>query len=377
MKFLEVFDPIVKGDFGLTDEMIYKSIQHGDEFIPVWGGGKSHSKISKMASTHAKTKKAAPMTIFNGCGIIISLDGSAGSMTYKPDSQKFALNHHAGFFRVKRGSKKTIDPNFFVIFCAEQLKELSVSEGSRTLSPSQIYEENFDIPPYDTQIKIMDAVKPVLDLRQKIKNITGEMHKNQQMYLFHEYSKFQVKEYPINRILDCVRGNGGLTEAEIYKQIQNDDERYTVLSSSTETSTKLGQIPLCYINGKKIRVFENKEGILVIRNGKAGTTFLLKKGRYTINDHAYILSLKSGIGFNVLLKWLMYHLRQDFLQYSSSSDNGTWNKTGFFKHVTVDIPILSEQQKVMNRYQRMMDLNANLESMLTKINELLKRIVVL
>ncbi len=34
----------------------------------------------------------------------------------------------------------------------------------------------------------------------------------------------------------------------------------------------------------KIKVFEDKEKILVIRNENAGTTFYLIKGEHTIND---------------------------------------------------------------------------------------------
>ena len=50
----------------------------------------------RRISVSAKTKKGATIKIFSGEGIIISLDGSAGSMTYK-NGEKFALNHHAGF----------------------------------------------------------------------------------------------------------------------------------------------------------------------------------------------------------------------------------------------------------------------------------------
>ena len=372
MKFLEGFEPITKGSHGLTDEVIYKSVQRGGEFVPVWGGNASHDKIDRMVSIHAKTKYGQPARIFNGGGIIISLDGSAGSMTHKPNNRKFALNHHAGFFKVKK-HPKTIDPDFFVTFCTKQLKELSISEGSHTLTLDQIYKETFDIPSYEEQSKIMKVVKPALDLKQKIQSILHELSEYQQTHLFHNYSQFQVKGYQINKIVDCANGNSGLTEAAIYKQTQNDGYRYAVLSSSTEARTQMGQIPFCSINGKKIKVFENKEGILVIRNGKAGTTFYLERGRYVINDHAYILSLKNGIKFKVLLKWMMVHLKQDFLQYSSTSDNGTWNKTKFFKHVTIDIPIVAEQQEVMDKYQKIIDFKANLDRMLANIGELLAK----
>jgi hypothetical protein len=86
---------------------------------------------------------------------------------------------------------------------------------------------------------------------------------------------------------------------------------------------------------EKLDVFEDKEGILVIRNGKAGTTFFLNKGKYAITDHAYILSLKESCKYAVSLKWLMLQYRHPFLDYVSTSPNVTWNMTGFFKEVKV------------------------------------------
>lgn len=163
---------------------------------------------------------------------------------------------------------------------------------------------------------------------------------------------FQVKDYPISKILDCLSGNSGLTEQVIYQNICIEGERYLVLSSSTEEGTKLGQIPICDVKGRTLKVFENKEGILVIRNGKAGTTFFLEKGKYAITDHAYILVLKDNCPYQVSIKWLMYQYRWRFLEYASSSDNGTWNMTGFFDEVTVDIPSVEKQNQLVEVYER-------------------------
>jgi hypothetical protein len=84
-----------------------------------------------------------------------------------------------------------------------------------------------------------------------------------------KYNHYQAQQVPISSILDCMSGNSGLTEEFIYQQSLRDGKRYTVLSSSTEEDTKMGEIPLCELNGKPLKVFEQKEGLLVIRNGKA------------------------------------------------------------------------------------------------------------
>ncbi len=183
-------------------------------------------------------------------------------------------------------------------------------------------------------------------------------------------STFQVTDYPISKVVDCLSGNQGLTEKMIYQNILVEGDRYLVLSSSTEKETRLGKIPYCEINGKPLKVFENKEGLLVIRNGKAGTLFYLEKGKYAITDHAYILVLKDDCPYQVLLKWLMHQYRWKFLEYSSSSDNGTWNMTGFFKNVNIDIPSYKRQLELVQTYDKVEALQQKIDSILYLIHEI-------
>lgn len=300
-KFLEIFEPIKKGNFGLTEEAIYKSIQDGGNFIPVWGGCQEHISEERLVSENGKTKYYEPITIFEGNGIIISLDGSAGSMTLVRN-KRFALNHHAGFFKVKKGTENLIDPQFFVLFYQAQLREAGVSEGSKTLSLKKLYSMDFEIPSYEIQQKIMSEARPLLLNRKKIEKMINKIGLSKEKALSKDYQIHQAKDVPISDILDCLSGNSGLTEEVIYQKSQLEGKRYIVLSSSTKEETKLGEIPMCYINGKKLKTFEDKEGILVIRNGKAGATFYLEKGKYTINDHAYILYLKDDCEYDVSLR---------------------------------------------------------------------------
>jgi len=181
---------------------------------------------------------------------------------------------------------------------------------------------------------------------------------------------YQAKDYPISKIVECLSGNSGLTEQVIYQNILVEGERYLVLSSSTEEETKLGKIPICQLKrGKPLKVFEDKEGILVIRNGKAGTTFFLERGKYAITDHAYILNLRDDCPYKVSLKWLMVQHRSRFLEYSSSSANGTWNMTGFFENVRVDIPISEKQNQVVEAYEKLARLSEKIDVICHAIND--------
>jgi restriction endonuclease S subunit len=368
-KFLDIFTPIHKGNFGLTDEAIYKSIQSGGSFIPVWGGTQEHITVERLVSENGKTKYDEPITVFSGDGIIISLDGSSGWMTHVT-RKRFALNHHAGFFQVNEEAKQSINPDFFSLFYTKQLQEISISEGSKTLTPTMIESIDFDIPQYDVQEKVMSQIKPLLAAKEKTNDLLARVYSINGRVPSVEYEDYQAKDIPISDVLDCYGGNTGLTEEQIYQNIQVEGQKYEVMSSSTKEDTKMGRIPICSIDGKQLEVFEDKEGILVIRNGKAGTTFFLDKGKYAITDHAYILSLKDGYKYAVSLKWLMFQYRHSFLDYVSTSPNATWNMSGFFKEVEIVIPSYREQLELVKKFDYLELLQSRLESILAKIDRL-------
>lgn len=172
-------------------------------------------------------------------------------------------------------------------------------------------------------------------------------------------------------------GNSGLTEELIYSMSLLGGDKYEVLTASTTGDTAMGYIVPCPITKdgktKQMKVFEDKDGLMVIRKGKAGSTRYLPKGKYTINDDAYILSVKSNCPYKIDLRWLALSYRSEFLAYASNSDNGTWNMTGFFDNVTLDIPTDSEQKRLVqlvNEAQRCEDL---LLAVQKKLGSLLKK----
>lgn len=352
MKFLDVFNEIEKGNYALTDEAIYASLQNNDELIPLYGGNKEHRSTEKKISISAKTKKGNSITVFSGEGIIISLDGSAGSMTYK-NGERFALNHHAGFITLRKNAIGKVNLEYFSLFLQNFYREIGISDGSKTLSLEQIYSEEFALPSYDIQCGILNslqAIKNKLDSLVKLKNSYYDLINKE---LTTEYLQYQGKDVAISTCIDYMSGNSGLTEEFIYQTLQNHAERYLVLSSATEDNTMMGEIPKCVINNRPLKVFEGKEGLLVTRNGKAGQTKYLLAGKYTINDHAYILFSKKDSPYKIDLRWLSLQYKQSFLAYASNSDNGTWNMTGFFMYTKLDIPSFDEQLAVVQKYKKL------------------------
>lgn len=373
MKFLEMFNPVEKGNFALTDEVVYNSIQNNDEFIPLYGGNKTHEKASRYVSVSTKTKEGKDITVFEKEGIIISLDGSAGSMTYKKN-EKFALNHHAGFITLK--NEGIVRLEFFALFYQNFLRNLSVSDGSKTLSLAQLYSADFEIPDYDLQCRVLEKLLPLKNKIQSLELLKDKYNGLLNRQLSIPYEQYQVQNIELSKVIDCMSGNSGLTEEFIYSTTQIEGDRYKVLSSATDENTMMGEVPICTLKNKTIKVFENKKGLLVTRNGKAGETVFLEPGRYTINDHAYILYVKDNCKYKIDLRWLAIQYRTEFLSYSSASDNGTWNKTGFFKNTVIDIPLEEEQNRVVALHDLLHKRISKIEKMKKEYEKILTKEVV-
>lgn len=372
MIFTKLFYEVEKGNFGLTEEAVYRSIQLGNKMIPLYGGNQQHSITERYVDEKAKTKQNIEVTVFSGEGIIISLDGSAGNMTYKK-GEKFALNHHAGFIKVREESKKLVNPEFFSIFYQEQFKEASISDGSKTLTLDKLYSMDIDLPSYDDQNKLMEALRPIIKKKIAISNLINKSIILYSKPLSHQYDRYQGRDVAISEVLGYMGGNSGLTEKEIYQKILLDGEKYKVLSGSIFESSSFGYVTRFILNGGLLKVFEGKDGILVVRKGKAGHTTYLHPGKYTLTDDAYILFIRDTCSYEINIKWLQIQYGSFFYEYSSSSDNGTWNMTGFFDQLKIDVPTLKYQGEIIKKYNSLQMIKERLESIVNKINHLLTK----
>ena len=153
--------------------------------------------------------------------------------------------------------------------------------------------------------------------------------------------QYQGIDVPVYECFNYMNGNQGLTTKVInsFKNKQND---CIVLSSSLLDETALGHVPqnLILPNGKNIKLFKDKEGIVISRNGYAGTMSYLKRGIYTLTDHAYILYLKDSRTYDIDLNWFISSYQDEIRENYQTTKNGnqTWSITEFFKNFTFDIP---------------------------------------
>lgn len=257
------------------------------------------------------------------------------------------------------------------------LKVATSKEGVNYLNKEIVEELDVDFPDKDSQIAQYASISKLLKLKKEIENVLTKIVRIKSSTPTFIYKDFQAKGLAADKIFDCLNGNSGLTEEIIYQNIsaESGDKKYLVLSSSTIERTKMGIIPKCKLphSNKEITVFEGKEGLLVARNGRAGRLQFLESGDYTLNDHAYILYLKDAPPVKLNLKWIIYQYQDLFYEFASKSDNGTWNKTGFFKHAKFDIPSLKEQEKIVNQFEvienydkKLTIISKNIENILDK-----------
>lgn len=372
--FSYFFEPIQKGNTNLTEMAIYNSIKFNGEFIPLWGGNKTHVVQNRLISENGKTKTGSPITIFDGEGIIISLDGSAGSMTYK-NGERFALNHHAGFFKVKDKMKGSINPLFFALSFEKKLTDISVSDGSKTLSLKQIDSLDFEMPDKKIQDEFISLTKPVLVKREQITRLLNKMGSIKNKIISNDYHEYQITDVNISDVFDYMSGNSGLTEKYLYSRISSTNEiKYKILTGSIDISD-VSVIHQCSNPKnplKRIKVFVG-EGIHVVRKGKAGHVNYLPEDHYTLNDDAYILYLKNDCNYEISLKWITIQYKKIFQDYSSSSDNGTWNMTGFFKNVIIDIPSYKEQMKIVKEYEKIERLEKSMKHVVKRIENIFQK----
>lgn len=255
------------------------------------------------------------------------------------------------------------------------LKIQTSKAGVSYLNKEIVEELEINIPSKDIQEKERYVISKLLYTKRKVCKILEMIERINSLPISTEYNKYQGKEIPAKVIFGVINGNSELTEEVIYQHIEVDEnsERYEVLSSSTVDRTRMGYVAKFKIKKKTIKTFEDKEGILVIRNGKAGKAYYLTHGKYTLNDHAYILYVKESCDYKINLKWFICQYQNSLYQFSSFSDNATWNKTGFFKHAVFDIPSLEEQEEVEKRFKCLQNYENRLSSINNKIDSVLNR----
>jgi len=171
-------------------------------------------------------------------------------------------------------------------------------------------------------------------------------------------------------------GNSGLTEEFIYNNQEFDRKNaINVYSGAIQKNNMMRSInPNVEINGKKIKTFTN-EGILITRKGKAGALTYINDINYTLNDDAYIMQVREEYKKDINIKYLMFALNKEIDSCITSNDGGnrTFNKT-LFEESVVEFPDVSIQNKMIEEYEKLLNIKEKIENVIDNITTILNTI---
>ncbi len=358
----------MSGNSGLTEEFVYKQSQKaGRRYFVLSSSTEEDTKMGEIPMCQFNDK---PLKVFNNKeGLLVIRNGKAGTTKYLPKGD-YTINDHAYILYVKEKCQYKINLKWLSIQYKQDFLDYASSSDNGTWNMTGFFKNVIiDIPDHDKQMGIVREYEALEANENTILGMKDNYNKIKEKHLSHNYKKYQVKDIPISEVIGYMSGNSGLTEEFIYKKTQYKNREYPVLASSEEHNI-IGYLPMCEINEKPLKVFKLKEGLFVIRKGKAGKTRVLKGGKYTINEDGYILFVKENCLYEINLKWLSLQYKDDFLSYASSSDNGTWNMTGFFKNVIIDIPDHDEQMEIVREYEALEANESKLRGIQDKIQEI-------
>lgn len=106
---------------------------------------------------------------------------------------------------------------------------MGASDSSKTMSLTQIYAEEFDLPEFEVQNNILHLLKGI---KAKLENLATL--KNKYKYLIDketsiEYTKYQGRNIDVLTCINYTSGNTELTEEFIYRTVPNIIKYYQVL----------------------------------------------------------------------------------------------------------------------------------------------------
>lgn len=358
MKIIEMFD--LNQGIQITDKEIYYSKGK----IPILTG---NNEIKGYCNKSIIKEEKLPV-------ISYPTKGNAG-VCYVQYSI-FDANNTAILVPKKQWRKK-IFLEWMTFKLSQIFPDIVTSKGGVSYLNKEIVENlEISIPSLKIQKVEFQSISKLLNFHKQTKLILEKIELIKSLPLANHYKEYQIHKVPITKILNSLSGNSGLTEEFLYSQIQYTLPRnYRLLTGSIDYSQK-NYIYKCRNPknpNKKIKVLENKEIIHVVRKGIfAGTVSFFEADNFTINDDTYLLFLKDKLDFEINLKWLMYQLKPKFFEFISSSDNKTWNKTGFFENIYVDIPSIHEQNDLVKEYDKLYNFEKSLHKIFVRISTLLR-----
>lgn len=360
------------GTHGFTEEVIYQYQPFlYEQQIPIFSGSQDNTVPIGYICLNAKNNKEEDIRYFDGECIILTKDGSSGQMTYI-NSGVFTINHHACVLKLKQSMKKIVHIKWFAFQYRTHLLQYTTSKSdNRVFSTDWFDRVSFEVPDYSIQERIQQKRDILLSTKNSLEDVLKNLiNIDKHVIPFKNVNTFSEK---FSSVFTISGGNSNLTEEFIYHNLpESEDEKVEILTASTQEDTAMGFVSInAKPNDKVLKVF-NGPAIIVARNGYAGTMRFIKKGRFTTNDHAYVLKPKKEWVDKINLVWFIYEYQNLFWNITTSkSDNATFSKE-YAERQVVQIPDIKEQNRIMDKINPLKNTIEKLQNIQSEITELLR-----
>lgn len=180
----------------------------------------------------------------------------------------------------------------------------------------------------------------------------------------------------VKRFLKIEGGNSGLTEDFIYlNQPKSKENEIIIYSSATQANTALRRVDKdAKIKNKNIKKFSG-EGIIIARNGKAGSMTYLESGNYTMNDHAYVIQVRDEYKSEINIKYILHGIKKEIEDCITSDKQGnrTFNKT-LLEESIIEFPDIAIQNRLVSEYEKIYKMKNIIEKRIENIKNILNTI---
>ena len=345
MVIRECFE-ITGGNSGLTESVIYQNPPKNEkQSVKVYSGATLETTL--LGSVDRNTMlNGKRISVFCAPAIIIVRKGLAGNTKFV-EKGIFTINDDAYVITIKEKYLDKIDIEWVQKVIQNYAEGCITSKGTNaTFSKEQFLDTEFSYPPMQEQKEIVHICRNIDALKYKI-NTLAERLERLDHYMIHNDAVCKVNA---GKIFELKGGNSGLTEEFIYwNQPKEEKDAVVVFSSSTDMQTNMGGISKnARLKNAPIKVFQGP-AIILSRNGQAGKAMFIEKGAFTINDHAYVLTVKQEYKKQVCLEWFSYICEKYTKNCVTSKDsNGTFNKEIFLKE-QIELIDYNMQKKIVKK----------------------------
>ena len=363
---VKTFFQIGRGSSGITEELAYNL--YGD--IPIISATSDKFTVfDHISYNYAKDKGI----ILERPAILIVRVGKAGK-TQIAKYPKYIVTENVLYLQPKKKYEKDFNLKWVEQYLAKKLERYSRGElkGQRNINAEIIYRIYFE----KIDRCVQDEIATLRNMCEKTKQTIIEAIFQCQSLLRTD-NIAQGGEQEISTVFNIRGGNSGLTEEFIYYNLPaTEEDKIEILTSATLERTAMGFISKnAKPNNKKLKIFEGP-AILVARNGYAGTMRYIPRGRFTTNDHAYVLTPKKAWKDKIKLKWFISEYQQLFFNLvTSKSDNATFSKE-YANRQIIKIPDIDLRNAFVRKIEHIESIITKLENIEKNIDELLEYTIV-